>query len=79
MVCDHFPNDFYTATAPHYAGPWTIGTSLGGCDENKAKFQCPPSWPNAGKPNPAHQPSQWEECVPACSRHRFLVVHAIQR
>ena len=33
MVCDLFPCDFYVATAPHYAGPWTIHKSLGGCNE----------------------------------------------
>jgi hypothetical protein len=38
MVCDHFPDDFYLATAPHYSGPWTIQRALGStCDLQEAK------------------------------------------
>jgi hypothetical protein len=55
MVCDTFPDDFYIATAPHYAGPWTIRHSLSGCDEASTTthlpgFHCNTSWPNAKTP-----------------------------
>jgi hypothetical protein len=59
MVCDTFPDDFYIATAPHYAGPWTIHHSLSGCDEASTTahppgFHCNASWPNAKTPtNPS--------------------------